>query len=52
MVRRRRRRASDDTERRAARALVQKGELSSGRAALEAAEAVPGSEATLQQLQT
>ena len=38
MVRRRRRRARDDTERRAARAqvFVQMGELSSGRAALEA----------------
>ena len=53
MVRRRRRRASDDAERRAARAhvFVQMGELSSGRAALEAAEVAPGSEETLQQLQ-
>ena len=53
MVRRRRRRARDDTERRAARAqvFVQMGELSSGRAALEAAEVAPGSEDTLQQLQ-
>ena len=49
----RRRRARDDTERRAARAqvFVQMGELSSGRAALEAAEVAPGSEDTLQQLQ-
>ena len=53
MVRRRRRRASDDIERRAARAhvFVQMGELSSGRAALEAAEVAPGSQGTLQQLQ-
>ena len=50
---RRRRRARDDRERRVARAqvFVQMGELSSGRAALEAAEIAPGSEATLQQLQ-
>ena len=54
IVRRRSRRRSDDAEdRRVSKALglVQMGELSAGRAALEAAELAPGTNATLQQLQ-
>ena len=53
-LRRRRRRRSDDAEdRRVSKALglVQMGELFAGRAALEAAELAPGTNATLQQLQ-
>ena len=50
--RRRRRRGVDDLERRAARAqmMVQLGELSAGRQALEAAEIAPGTLPTLQAL--
>ena len=50
--RRRRRRNADDSDRRAARAhaLVQLGESSAGRIALEAAESAPGSEATYKAL--
>ena len=50
--RRRRRRSSDDVERRAERAhvLVQLGELSAGRQALEGASLAPGTDATYQAL--
>ena len=52
VMRRQRRRPLDDGERRAAKAhmLVQLGELSAGRAALEAADLVLGTDETLQQL--
>ena len=48
--RRRRRRSSDDVQRRAERAhaLVQLGELSVGRQALEGASLAPGTDATHQ----
>ena len=51
--RRRRRRGEDNIQRRAdrAEALVQMGELSAGRHALEGAALAPGSEATLNELQ-
>ena len=51
--RRRRRRGEDDIQRRAdrAEALVQMGELSAGRHALEGVALAPGSEATLNELQ-
>ena len=50
--RRRRRRGSDDVQRRAERAhaLVQLGELSAGRQALEGASLAPGTDATYQAL--
>ena len=52
MLRRRRRRQPDESERRAARAhsMVQMGELSRGRAVLEAAELAPGTNETLEAL--
>ena len=52
VMRRQRRRPLNDGERRATKAhmLVQLGELSAGRAALEAADLAPGTDETLQQL--
>ena len=49
-LKRRRHRPEDDVERRAARALslVQIGELSAGREALEGAEVAPGNDRTLE----
>ena len=53
MLRRRRRRQPDESERRAARAhsMVQMGDLSRGRAVLEAAELAPGTNETLEALE-